>query len=50
MYFFTEGGDDDEQKGDHPAGAESGDYALPEDIGQRIGEGEKHTPQNLGDE
>ncbi len=53
-YHFSE--EDDEQKplpdndADHPAGAESGDYALPDDIGERVGEGETHTPASLADE
>lgn len=51
MHFYSdEGGDDDANSTDHPAGAEAGDYALPDDIGERIGEGEDHNPATLGNE
>lgn len=51
MHFFSdEGGDDEANNNDHPAGAEAGDYALPDDIGERIGEGEDHNPATLGNE
>jgi hypothetical protein len=52
VHFTHDGGDDDDQntKNDaHPAGVESGDYSLPPDIGERIGEGDDHDPASLGD-
>jgi hypothetical protein len=56
MYFTDEGDDDDDQKPtpnndtDHPAGAEAGDYAKPDDFGERVGESETHNPATLADE
>ncbi len=54
--YFSDEGDDDDKKPvpnndtEHPAGSGSGDYALPDDIGERVGEGENHNPASLGDE
>lgn len=53
MHFFP--GDEDENTAstgdtpEHLAGPESGDYTLPDGVGERIGEGEDHNPASLGD-
>ena len=54
MHFFFDGDDDDDskaqkqqQKQDHIAGAEAGDYALPDDVGTRVGESEGIENKNL---
>ena len=45
------GGDDDDQNGkEELSGPEAGDYSLPDDIGERIGEGADHDPTHLADQ
>jgi hypothetical protein len=53
MRFYDNGGDDDDQAqktDNHPAGAESGDYDLPDEIGTRVGEHTHHSPATIGDD
>jgi hypothetical protein len=52
MHFYDDGDDDakdqkQQQKQDHIAGAEAGDYSLPDDVGTRVGEAKGIEDKNL---